>query len=106
MVLPTTLCFHHTWFVLNPISVIALCRMASKDNNDESRQREPLSQRAVQLLDICANFPVYEINGFDWHQGRCIYVQCEGKIQEIYTSYLILYLLHALCLVHTGHRFK
>jgi len=64
-------------------------------------QRERLGQRAVQLLAICANFPICEIYGYDWHQGRCIYVQREGEVQEVYTSYLILYLLYALCLVHT-----
>jgi hypothetical protein len=64
--------------------------MASKDSNE--RQREPhqhecLGQRAVQLLAICANFPICEIYGFDYCQGRCIYyVQREAEVQEVYTS--------------------
>jgi hypothetical protein len=69
--------------------------MASKDSNDESRQREPLGQRAVQLLAICANFSICEINGYDWHQGRCIYVQREGK----YKRYILatLYYTSIIC---------
>jgi hypothetical protein len=73
--------------------------MASKNSNDKY---EPFVQRAVQLLAICANFPICQINGYDWQLGRCIYVKRRGEVQEVYTGYLKLYLLYALCLVHTN----
>ncbi|TVT96983.1 hypothetical protein EJB05_57790, partial [Eragrostis curvula] len=59
--------------------------MSSGDVDDEIvplGQREPLGQRAVQLLAIRANFPICEIIGFDWRIGRCIYVKREGEVQE------------------------
>jgi hypothetical protein len=69
--------------------------MASKDSNDKSCQRERrrhegFGRRAVQLLAIRSNFPFSEIYGYDWQQGRCIYVQREREVQEVYTSYLII----------------
>jgi hypothetical protein len=70
--------------------------MASKDSNDDC---EPLGNRAVQLLAICANFPICEIMGYDYSLVRRIYVQRKGEVQEVYTRYLILYLLDALYLI-------
>ena len=61
---------------------------------NHANENHALGQRAVQLLAICANFPICEIYGYDWHQGRCIYVQREGEVQEVYTSYHMLYLLY------------
>ena len=60
--------------------------MASKDSNNESRRCEPPGKRAVQLLAICANFPICKIHGYDWNDVRCIYVQRRGEVQEVYTT--------------------
>ncbi|TVU12415.1 hypothetical protein EJB05_46059 [Eragrostis curvula] len=38
--------------------------------------------RVVQVLAIRANFPIITINGYDGQQGRCIYTQHEGEVQE------------------------
>ncbi|CAD6233165.1 unnamed protein product [Miscanthus lutarioriparius] len=68
------------------ITLLKVEMMMSKERailgQREPRQHERLGQRAVQLLAICANFPICEIYGYDWHQGRCIYVQREGEVQE------------------------
>ncbi|KAM0926400.1 hypothetical protein ACQ4PT_003494 [Festuca glaucescens] len=57
--------------------------MASQDTNDDSEPLvEPFGQRAVQLLAICANFPICKIFGYDWQHTRCIYVQRQGEVQE------------------------
>ncbi|XP_047083215.1 uncharacterized protein LOC124694249 [Lolium rigidum] len=58
--------------------------VATEDtNNDDSEPLcEPFGERAVQLLAICANFPISKIIGYDWQNTRCIYVQRQGEVQE------------------------
>ncbi|XP_047092542.1 uncharacterized protein LOC124704333 isoform X2 [Lolium rigidum] len=54
-----------------------------EDSNDDSVPHiQPFGQRAVQLLAICADFPICEIIGYDWQHSRYIYVQPEGGVQE------------------------
>jgi hypothetical protein len=66
------------------------CGAASEDSNDEI-DREPFGTHAVQLLAIRANYPINVIIAFDWTIGRCIYSVLQGEVQEVCTSYHILY---------------
>lgn len=61
----------------------------TESSQDSDEEIVPLSQRAVQLLAIRANFPVCTINGYDGRQGHRIYFLRKGQVQEVYTSYLI-----------------
>jgi hypothetical protein len=62
--------------------------MPTEDTNDDSEPLcEPFGEHAVQLLAICANFPISKIIGYDWQHTRCIYVQREGEVQEVYTKF-------------------
>lgn len=70
---------------------------ASEDSDDEVLTEVSIL-RAVQVLAIRANFRISRINAHDWYQSAVIYSALEGEVQEVYTSYRMLYLLHALCL--------
>ena len=62
---------------------------ASEDSDDEVVS----VYRAVQVLAIRANFRISRIDAHDWYQSAVIYYALEGEVQEVYSSYLMLYLL-------------
>ncbi|XP_047072980.1 uncharacterized protein LOC124682308 [Lolium rigidum] len=54
----------------------------AEDGSSALDDSGPFGGRAVQVLAICANFPIYEIIGSDWQQARYIYERREGEVQE------------------------
>ena len=67
----------------------------SSTESDAQRKVE-IGPRAVQLLSIRANFCIAGINGFDWRTYQCIYRAQEGEVQEVHTSYHMLYASYML----------
>jgi len=55
-----------------------------------------LCARGVQLLSIRANFRIIGINAYDWNQCALIYAAQIGEVQQVYTSYRMLYIYYML----------
>ena len=55
-----------------------------------------LCARGVQLLSIRANFCIISINAYDWNQCALIYAAQIGEVQQVYTSYRMLYIYYML----------